>query len=428
MENMKYTRKTLPNGIRLITITGFSTSAITISAYLRAGFRFDPKNRPGLAHFTEHMLFNGTKSFPTPRDVAYAIEQYGGWHRAFTWIEHQTNTIHLPKGYLETGIKLLMETLSYPLIKKSEVEREKGVIKEEILTNKADPSKGIWDYAWFPVFFQDTPLARPYSGTDKDVLKISDSDVKAFITRHFQPKNTVIFVVGDLQVDHVTEIVCKYMQNYKNSVEISEKNFFRIEPKVKKRVIVYNDTSYYQTSIAVGVKSVPFNHPLKHIFEILREMLAGYFAAPLIQRLREQGGLIYTWNAFQDNVCNTGYLVLNFSIAHKNVKRVITIILKEFDRLAQGKFEKKEVDVARNHLMGRILANIQTGKDYIEWYGLQELLTSNEVLSIEEQTEVYKNISVEEVKKTAMKYLCKDKILIGVLGIADETYLNKSLS
>jgi len=85
---MIYQKTKLKNGLTLVTITGISTNAVAISAYIRAGFRFDPVSKPGLAHFTEHMLFNGTKSFPNPRAVAQAVEKYGGWHDAFTRIEH----------------------------------------------------------------------------------------------------------------------------------------------------------------------------------------------------------------------------------------------------------------------------------------------------------------------------------------------------
>lgn len=421
----KYIQKKLKDGTKLILIGGLPTNSVTISAYLKAGFRFDPSNKPGLAHFTEHMLFNGTKSFPTPREVALAVEKYGGWHRAFTWIEYQSNTIHLPKDYLEVGLKLLSESLLCPLINESEVEREKGVVKEEVLTNRADPSKAVWDYAWFPVFFQGTRLARPYTGLERDITNFSKYDIDKFIIDYFQPKNTIIFIAGNFQDTEAIELAERYSKNYKDR-KPEDKNK-EINPNFRNRVYIHNDFSYYQTSIAIGFKTVPFDHKLKYVFEIIREMLAGYFSAPLIQKLRDEGGLIYTWNAFQDNLSDNGYLVFNFSLTHENVMPTIKTILKEIDRIFRGKFKKEEVETAKNHLIGKTLANIETGKDYIYWYGLQELLNSKNILGIKEKIGIYKSITMETVRETAKDFLSADKILIGILGRANKKEIESLL-
>lgn len=418
---MRYRKIILRNGVRLIMITDLSTNAVTISAFLRAGFRFDPIEKPGLAHFAEHMVFNGTKSFPTSRSVAQAVEKYGGWHTAFTWVEHQEHTVHLPKDYFKNGLELLLETILNSRIDKSEVEKEKGVISEEILRNKSDPSRAIWDYVWFPLFFQGTNLARLYSGTAKNILTITDLDVKSFINKFFKSKDTILFVAGDLQENYIQEAVLKYSQGVDNTK--NKEN--QIVPKIRKQILVYQDDSYYQSSLVIGIKTVPFNSNLKYIFDILREMLGGYFGASLIQKLRDEGGLIYTWNTFHDNLSDTGYLVLNFSVAHQNVSRVVSIILQEFKKFSNGGFTKEEVEMAKNHLIGSIFSNIEKGEDYIEWFGMQELLNPKRVLNIKDKINLYKNITIEEIKETATKYFTNRNIFIGVIGKAKEASLLK---
>jgi zinc protease len=154
-------------------------------------------------------------------------------------------------------------------------------------------------------------------------------------------------------------------------------------------------------------------------------MLAGYFGAPLIQRLRDKGGLIYTWNCYQDNFNDNGYLMFNVTVAHENVNRVISIILQEFKRFAQGKLTNDEIEMAKSHLIGSILANTETGQDYIQWYGLQELLNPEHVLSIEGKIALYKKISINEIKDTAIKYFSNDNIFIAAIGKASEASLYK---
>ena len=401
---MKYTRMIFKNGLRLVAITGLSTNSVTITAYIRGGFRLDPPNRSGLSHFTEHIIFNATKSSPKFNTLIQAVERHGGWRSAFTWIESQEHMVHLPKENFEDGVKLILGTIFEPPIIKSEVEKEKGVIREEILRNKSDPSKAIWDYVWLPLFFQGTNLARPYSGNIEDISLISEKNVKSFASRYFQTENVVLFVAGNLDPMYIQKVVEKYSKKYKSKHK--EKNINAIFPKIKKHVFVHEDKSYYQTSLAIGIKTVAFNSPLKYTFDILQNMLGGYFGAPLIQKLRDKGGLIYTWDSFQDNLSDTGYLLFNVAVAHKNVNRVASIILQEFKRFAHGKVTNDEVEMAKSHLIGSILANTETGQDYIRWYGLQELLTPERVLSIEDKINLYSELcKCKTSKKQIRKFM-----------------------
>lgn len=411
----------LKNGARLVMITGLSTNAVTLAAFIRAGFRFDPIDKPGLAHFAEHMIFDGTESFPSTKEEAQAIDQYGGWHMAFTWIEHQRHIVHVPKDYTSIGLNVLLETLSKPLIKKSEVEKEKGVVREEILKNLSDPTRAIWDYAWLPLFFQNTRIGRPYSGTIEDLKKISQTDVKKFISNNYTPQKTVFIVAGDIEEKLIIDL---FEKDYRVSNHLNKKSEpDPLMPQRNKRVLVHKDPRYYQTSIFIGVETVPYTSPFKPVLEIVREILGGYYGTNLIQTLRDKGGLIYDWACYADNFTESGYIIFNVSVAHENVYKVISIILTEFDRLAKGDLSDEEIEIAKGHLIGSIYANVERGLDYVEWYGMQELLNPQNVLSVQEQIRVYQSIDNKEIKTIASKYTDKSKILVGVVGQADESHI-----
>lgn len=416
---MKYKTITLKNGARLVMITGLSTNAVTLAAFIKAGFRFDPIDKPGLAHFAEHMIFDGTKSFPSTKEEAQAIDRYGGWHMAFTWIEHQRHIVHVPKDYASIGLKVLLETLSKPLIRKSEVVKEKGVVKEEILKNLSDPTRAIWDYAWLPLFFKNTHIGRPYSGTIEDLKKISQIDVKKFIANNYTPQKTVFIVAGDIEEKFIIDFLEK---EYKISKSLNKKSKpDPLMPQRNKRVLVHKDPSYYQTSIFIGVETVQYRSSLKPVLEVVREILGGYYGTNLIQALRDKGGLIYDWACFTDNFDESGYIIFNVAVAHENVYKVISIILAEFNRIAKGDISDEEIEIARGHLIGSIYANVEKGVDYVDWYGMQELLNPQNVLSIQEQIDVYKKVKKREIIAAASQFLNKDKILIGIVGSAEES-------
>lgn len=419
---MTYRKKILKNGLSLVTINGLSPNATTISAYVRAGFRFDPLGKPGLAHFCEHLTFSKTKNFPNSKAIAEAIEKYGGWHGAFTWLEHQSHNIRIPKERTQEGIEMLLECLFESIITDSNVGNEKGVVAEEILRNRSDPSRAIWDYVWFPLLFQGTSLARPYSGTKKDIFSMSKSDVVKFIENRFTPSNTVLFVAGDVDDKKIAEVIDKKLIKARPSLD---KPISKIETRRKNRVKVHQDESYYQASVIVGVETVGFDSKDKYALDILQKILAGYFGSNLIQTLKDKGGLIYDWESFSDHIAETGYLLFKASCAPENIENVLSIVLKEFTRINKGRLNDSEINVAKGFITGSILANTETGQDYIDWYGLQELLSPENVLSIQEKIDIYKNVSKEDIFRVAKKYFSKDKILVGAIGkVKEDRILN----
>lgn len=417
---MKYYKNKIKNGPTVINISGLQTKAVTIAVYVRGGFRFDPSSKPGLSHFTEHIIFNSSNSTRINKLVE-AVESAGGWRSAFTWIEHQEHIIHLPEYGFENGIRLAIESILNTEINQAEIDKEKGVIREEIIKNKSDPSKAIWDLVWLPLFFNGTHINRPYSGTIKDIADINLEDIKYFHSHFFTQEDLCVFVAGNVKDSQVLDLINKYIP-HKSKLE--KKPMKVLLPEFKKKILVIQDNSYYQTSLVFGVKTVPFNSNEKFIFDIILDMLGGYSSATLIRKLRDEGGLIYSWKTYQDNLSEIGYMMFNVSVEHKNVNKVASIILDEFNRIALGNFDDKEINIAKNHLIGNMLANIQTGLDYIYSYSLQELLNSESVLTLNEKVKMYRNIKPEKLREVASRCFTKEKILVGAIGQTSEESLS----
>lgn len=407
---MNFTKVKLNNGSPLVLINLPGVKAVTISAFIKAGFKYDPPDKPGLAHFTEHMLFDGTKKYPSTKELSWAIEKYGGWHYAFTWIEHQVHTIHLPKDRIEVGIAVLTDMLINPLLEEKEIAREKGMVKEEILRNKSDPEKAVLDYAWQPLFFAGTALARPYSGVEKDIDKLTKDDVNKFIENNFLADSTLFIVAGDFKNEEAIDLFEIHTKNYSRS---SDKQEFSLISNSKERVKVYPYNTE-QASLAIGIRGVMFKNEDRYKLELIKDILAGYYGARLPQRLRE-GGLIYNWNTWQDNFSDTGYLIFRSSTAVKNVAKFVKIVLEEFKKLTMTSINEEELVISKGHIAGELFCNIQTGLDFTNWFGIQELMMDKS-LSLEQMAEIYKNISRQELFETAKKYFKKDNTYIAVFG------------
>lgn len=407
---MNFIKVKLDNGSPLVLINLPGMKAATISAFIKAGFKYDPEDKPGLAHFTEHMLFDGTKKYPSNKDLSWAIERYGGWHYAFTWVEYQVHTIHLPKDQINLGINVLMDMLINPLIDEKEIEREKNMVKEEILRNRSSPEKAVLDYAWQPLFFEGTTLAHPYSGIEQDIDKLTKDDVNKFLENNFLADFTIFVVAGDFDHKMVIDLFESHAKNYSRK---GEKQKAELISNSKERVRIYQYDGE-QASIVIGIRGVPFENKDRYKLELIKDILAGYYGAKLPQRLRE-GGLIYNWNTWQDNFSDTGYLIFRSSTAVKNVSQFVKIVLEEFKKLTMNFLSEEELVISKGHIAGELFCNIQTGLDFSNWYGIQELMTDKS-LSLEQQAEIYKNISRQEIFETAKKYFSKENIYIAVAG------------
>lgn len=422
---MKYQRTKLINGSPLIVL-GIPSYAVTISAYIKAGFRSDPIKNPGLSHFVEHMNFSGTKKYPTHRDLAFAIERYGGWHYAYTWVDYQSHFVHLPYKYFREGVDVLSETLYKSLLLREEMEKEKGRVKEEINRNMSDPEKAIIPHVWFPLFFQSTILGRSYSGSLGNIKNISREDIVKFYNSYIRNGETCFIVAGGISLLKAKEIIDNYLK--RNNVD-SPKVALQLPIKISSNLRVLSkktDSNY--VALMVGIPTTSLYIRDRHMLEILRNILARDFGARLPDRLRNQGGLIYTCYASQENFIDTGYFYFKTSTHKNNVEKVVRIIIEEFQRLAQGDISDEEVDTAKENLSGSLYSNMQTGFDYIHWYGVQELLNPDEVIHLKEQIQIYNQISKKEILDTARSYFSTGKILIAAYGNYEQKKLEKILT
>lgn len=421
---MKYQKTKLINGSTLAVVQ-VPSYAVTISAYIKAGFRFDPLKKPGLAHFVEHMLFSGTKKYPTHRGLAFAIERFGGWHSAYTWVDFQSHYVHLPRKYFKNGVDVLFETLYSSFLIDEEVKKERGRVKEEILRNISDPEKAVIPQVWFPLFFQSTRLGRSYFGSLEDIEQISRIDVVQFYNSYIRSGEKCFIVAGDISLSESQETMNNYLKKYK--VHDTEINMpLLVKKSLKLRVAVRNTESDY-VSLTVGIPTTSLYIHDRHVLKILINILARDFGARLPDRLRDQGGLVYTCHALQENFIDNGYIYFKTSSHKMNVGKIIVIIIQEFQRLAQNDISAKEIETAKGNLIGSLLSNMQTGLDYVEWYGMQELYALNPVLHIEDQIRIYRSISKKDILAVARKYFLHDQIYIAAYGNIQQQEIEKLL-
>lgn len=415
----------LTNGFKIILVNLPESSSCTANLYLPAGYKYDPQDKPGLAHISEHMMLAGTKKYPTSKDLASVIARLGGIQTAFTWIDYQLHTVRVPKGNLKEAIEVLQQTTQFPLLSEVELEKEKQSIVEEINKDKSEPSIKVWDYAWNEAFWKGTHLARSYTGSVNDLNNISIIDVRKFIEKILF-KNAILSISGNFKDEDTLNVVEKYFGNVKINVDklISP----NIEPHAGRSIKILpslGENNY----LMFGFKTVRRNHNDSYILQLISRLLGGSFSGILVNKLRERG-FIYDWILDQDLLQKTGYIYFKTSTSKDFVDEVIKTTCEAFKMIAEGKVSKEEFEMAQSQTIGELLLNMETTIDYSSWFGEQEFLTGTSYTP-QEIAKTYKKIKMESMIEIAKKYFIDANWYLGIVGEANtsnlEGLINRSL-
>ncbi|MBI5123674.1 insulinase family protein [Candidatus Roizmanbacteria bacterium] len=230
MKKLSFSKFTLPNGLRVIAQSFPSVDSVTIYLAVGAGPRFETEETAGLAHFLEHMLFEGTDSFPTSKKLATYIEGVGGRSGAFTEKELMLFYAKIPKEYVDIGIHYLSEILFGSKLEDDAIKKEKNIVIEELKRKLDDPEVEIWDQ-WFEwLWGKNQSLGKSTLGDMESIKNITREKLKAYLATYYVPSNMVLAIVGNVSVEEVKKAVNKYFKNIK-SKEVSKPLKLKFLPK-----------------------------------------------------------------------------------------------------------------------------------------------------------------------------------------------------
>ena len=199
MSNEDYSRTTLGNGLRVLTAPMPSTRSISVSVYLGAGSRYESPASAGVSHMVEHLCFKGTERRPTPREISQIVDSVGGSLNAATDRELTVYYGKVARPHLELVVDVLADMLRHSLLAPEEMEKERGVILEE-LAAVADSPPQLADALIDRTLWPDQPLGRDVAGTPETVSAMSRDMVREHIGRQYVANNAVVSKIGRAHV------------------------------------------------------------------------------------------------------------------------------------------------------------------------------------------------------------------------------------
>ncbi len=405
----------LKNGSLLLYIPVPHANSTIIMANIKAGPRFDPVGKDGLSHFTEHMLFRGTKKYPSRQSLIKALEGNGSQIDAFSYNETNKYWIKCPKGREQNAIENLLERLYYSLIKEKDVKEEKGVVKEEMNILYSNPEKLIWEY-WNQTIWEENNLGRVYLGTEESIDSFTKKDVVSFINRYYIPKNISFIVAGDVKIEEIAKNFNQLSgdrqsapyQSYQSNKQQNHSSFNRIKVFKNK----YSDT----LNVALGFKTVSKKSEDRFALDLISNYLAGGMSSKL-RELVMKPGLTYSIESITEYLSDMGYLVIKFSVNKSLIKKALKIIKSEIYSLSEKCLDKDELMFIKNFYTGQSVISMESPLDWAFYYADQlDSSTTGNLISLNEKLQIISNISANNLRNVSKKYFNENNCYITILG------------
>jgi len=410
---MDYKLKKLDNGLRILTVPLPNLESAAITLWIGVGSRFEKDKSAGISHFLEHIVFKGSKKFPSAKKVSYALDSIGAEANAATSHEWTNFYVKSASTQVERAFEILADITLNPLLRKEDIEKEKGVILEEIAMHKDNPMDKIGGI-FMSLAFAGNPLGKDITGTPKSVKNLKRSDFEMYRDSHYRADNMVLTAAGKIDVDKIEKLALGYFGGLKKGIKKRTKKFIlrKKGPKIK---LEFKKTE--QMHIILGFYGYNRTHKDRYAEGVLSVILGRGMSSRLFSEIREKKGLAYAVNTSVFRFVDTGVFSTYAGINPENIGEVIKIILDQSYGIANGKYpvRKKELDKAKEFIKGRTALSLEDTTEVNEFFG-KEALFLPEIDTPEEFFRKVDSVSFEDVEKVARDIFMPEKLNLAVIG------------
>lgn len=407
-----------PNGLSLILQPMPSVDSVSAYVAVRAGPRYETKETAGLAHFLEHMLFEGTKRLPSSKALSRYIERVGGISSAFTDKEYVSYYVKVPKQHLNLAFSYLSDILFSPLLEEGAIEKEKGIIMEELGRSKDNPESDIWDL-WFEwIWGKEQSLGRSTLGDEITIRNITKQKLQDYMERFYHSSNMVIAVTGNFSTKKAEEYVLKYFgKGQSKSTPIFTKLQFILK-SIHTKII---QTDVNQAKLMLGfVTGISYVDKDRFPMRVIASILSGGVSSRLFHKLVYELGIAYSTWAQSWNFTDTGLFYISGGFSLENLEKAIETILGELNKLKEQKITDTELKEAKEKDKAGLYFSLETPDAIANFYSSQQI-TEKQIITPEEISKRIDKVTSEDVQRVANKYFVTENLCLTIKGHLEQS-------
>ncbi|HRY60137.1 MAG TPA: pitrilysin family protein [Patescibacteria group bacterium] len=421
---LKYNHYSLPNGVRVFTVPKKETMGIFINVIFRVGSRYENIGIDGVAHFIEHMNFKGTKKRLKSTDIKKEIHQVGGTINAYTSKETTGYYVSLPARKVELGVDILSDILLNSRFDTKDIEKEKGVIIEEIKMYDDMPA----DYAFMKfeeLIFGKNPLGSDIAGSIDSIKKMTRKDLINFKNRFYSAQNTVIAVGGKFSEVKLKGLLTKKFGKIKKaSLNTSEKTILKQDSPLVK---IYKRDSQ-QANILMGFRAFGRNRSDhdRTTIDLLSRIIGGYSSSILFDEIREKRALVYDISSWTRCFDETGAFVISAGVNCAKLEESVSAILKKLKEIKNNGLKPEYIKRAKDFELGRLDLSIEASSSWAANIANQALYEKDIDLP-ENIARSIKKVTALDLKKMAGELFQPKNLNLVIVAPIDKKQENKYL-
>ncbi|WP_409227486.1 M16 family metallopeptidase [Gudongella sp. SC589] len=418
-----YTVKKLENGIKVIMHQIPYLKSATIGIIVNSGSFFEDKENNGVSHFIEHMLFKGTKR-RTAREIAEAMDDIGGQVNAFTSKEHTCFYGKVIDEHLPIAIDVLGDMITNSTFNENEIQKEKGVIIEEINMYKDFPEDLVFEMLTEQTY-RDISLAYPILGTTDSVNTFNRDIIYSYFIKKYVPEDMVVSVVGSFSEEQVIELLNKELGTFNRNSK-GDENIPSYDFDAGRSIMgLYKDIE--QLNIAMGFQGPSTYSDDIFPMMIVNNILGGTISSRLFQEIRENRGLVYTIESSLTSYNGAGMLSIYAGLTKDNLHSVSELIKYEINQLKKNLISAKELEKSKEHLKGSYILSLEGTFSKMYEMG-KNLLHGRPIETPEIVLEHINNIRMDDIERVVQKYLLWNQMNIAYVGpVKNVDKLNEEL-
>ena len=406
--NSRVDKIVLPDGLTLLVQPMPERYSVSIAVWVRTGARDEDGERAGISHFVEHMMFKGTETRDA-RAIAASLESLGGHLDAFTTREQVCYTARALSEHLAQAVDVLADIVCRSRFDAHEIEREKSVVKEEILSYEDSPEEKVADLLGSQVWGSH-PLGRPILGTASSVDALDRGSLREHFRRRYRADQLVIAAAGGLTPDALLALV-KAAFTPPEGPEPTRDG----PPPPFAPAVHHEARDLQQLYLSLGTRTLPFSDPRRYALIVLETLLGGGMSSRLFQSIREEAGLAYSVFSALDFLRDDGLLSIHLGVSPERSREGLALLRAELDRIAREGPDEAEVDAARMQLKGSVMIAQESTSGRMYHMARQELYTGG-YTAPEEQVERILAVTRGEVAAMAATFARPERFALAALG------------
>ncbi len=409
MENFR--KITLKNGLRVILVPQVSTLAATVLILVEAGSEYETKEINGLSHFLEHLMFKGTKNRPKQGMIANELDSLGAEYNAFTGGQYTGYYAKVQKEKIEKAVDLVSDLYLNPIFIPEEIEKERGVIIEEINMYEDTPMRRVSEL-FTALLYGDQPAGWDIAGRKEVIRNLKRDQFQVYREKHYVAPKTVVIVAGAYDEKKVLRQIKETFGHLK---KLPAPRKPRTTEKQTKPELSVKFKESDQSHLVLGVRAFDIFDRRRYALQLLANIIGGGMSSRLFHRVREELGAAYYVKADSDLTLDHGYMSVAAGVDHSKIEVVIKTILEEMKRFMGELVSEVELKKSKDHMIGNFILGLEGSDELASYYGGQEVITKKPV-GPDEVIKRVKGVKAGEIRTVARHIFQDDKLNLAIIG------------